>query len=515
MTWVQPQIAGRLLGGRYWSVTTALLMGLLAPGWITAAAQAQGTPYCQQLTQAIAQKEALRKAATQGKKDAQTKYKAVLTKHAAALRQCRSRNWPQNQGIWIRLYPCDARPGALEAVLDKIVDRGYNQVYVETFYNGMVLLPANRNPTPWTPVLQGSGWDNVDLLEQVIQKGRERGLKVSAWMFALNFGANYVRRIDRQTTISRNGRGQTSLTANTIAGLSVDFGVSNPYEAFIDPYSAQARTDYEGLVKAFARYRPDGMLFDYIRYPRGSGAASVASKVQDLWVYGEASQRSLLQRAVNYQGMELIQRFVNKGFLSADDLRASSSLYPGDREPLWQGLSPGQIPANLPLKQRLASFNAALWQLAVAHASQGVVDFLLTAIRSVEQQGISTGAVFFPDGNTSVGRGFDSRLQFWERFPRNADWHPMAYGTCGNTNCIMQQIQRVLQQAPDGVQVKPVLAGIWQRSAGNRPPLEAQMQALYKIAPSITSVSHFAYSWQEPGSDRDRKYCQKSSPWVN
>lgn len=510
MTWVQPQIAYRLLGRHYWSVLlTTLVMGGLVPVWLPTSAKAQGTPYCQQLAQAIAQKDTLRKAATQGNKDAQAKYRAILTKHADALRQCRRQNWPQNQGIWIRLYPCDARPGALEAVLDKIVNRGYNQIYVEVFYNGKVLLPANRNPTPWPTVLQGSGWDNIDLLEQVIRKGRERGLKVQTWLFSMNFGANYVRRIDRQGTIARNGLGQTSLTASTIAGLSVDLGVGNPDEAFIDPYSAQARADYADLVRAFARYKPDGMLFDYIRYPRGSGTASVASKIQDLWVYGEASQRSLLQRAMNYKGMELIQRFLSKGFLSADDLKASNTLYPNDREPLWQGRDPARMPANLALKQKLAWLKAELWQLAVAHASQGVIEFLIAAINSVEAQGIPTGAVFFPDGNTSVGQGFDSRLQFWERFPRNADWHPMAYATCGKTNCIMQQIQRVLQQAPTGVQVKPVLAGIWQRSAGNRPPLEVQMQTLYQIAPSLTSVSHFAYSWQEPGSDRERKYCQK------
>lgn len=509
MTWVQPQIACRFLGGRHWSVLiTALVTGVLMPSCISAA-QAQGTPYCQQLTQAIAQKDTLRKAAIQGNKDAQAKYKTILAKHATALAQCRRQNWPQNQGIWIRLYPCDARPGALEAVLDKIVNRGYNQIYVEVFYNGKVLLPANRNPTPWPAVLQGSGWDNVDLLDQVIRKGRERGLKVQTWLFSLNFGANYVRRIDRQATIARNGLGQTSLTASTIAGLSVDLGVGNPDEAFIDPYSAQARVDYTDLVRAFSRYKPDGMLFDYIRYPRGSGTASVASKVQDLWVYGEASQRSLLQRALNYKGMELIQRFLSKGFLTADDLKASNSLHPNEPEPLWQGRDPARIAANLPLKQKLALLKSELWQLAVAHASQGVVDFLVAAINSVESQGIPAGAVFFPDGNASVGQGFDSRLQFWERFPRNADWHPMAYATCGKTSCIMQQIQRVLQQAPAGVQVQPVLAGIWQRSAGNRPPLEAQMQALYQMAPSLTSVSHFAYSWQEPGSDRDRKYCSK------
>jgi hypothetical protein len=33
------------------------------------------------------------------------------------------------------------------------------------------------------------------------------------------------------------------------------------------------------------------------------------------------------------------------------------------------------------------------------------------------------------------------------------------------------------------------------------------MSVLRDLAPNITSVSHFAYSWQEPGSDRDRKAC--------
>jgi hypothetical protein len=34
------------------------------------------------------------------------------------------------------------------------------------------------------------------------------------------------------------------------------------------------------------------------------------------------------------------------------------------------------------------------------------------------------------------------------------------------------------------------------------------MQALRQIAPQINSVSHFAYSWQDPIFDRDRKFCQ-------
>jgi hypothetical protein len=490
----------------------------LTAGWVGVAlplppAQAENTPYCQQTTAAIAQKEKLRVDAVKGNADAQKKYKALLVQQGDRLRTCRTQTWPQNQAIWIRLYACDAKPGVLEAVLDRIVDRGYNQVYVEAFYSGRALLPANQNVTPWMSTLAGSGADNVDLLAQAIQKGRARGLKVYAWMFGMNFGANYVRRFDRQQTLAKNGLGQTSLTAKVMPGLSTDLGQLNPDEVFVDPYSPQARQDYSTLIAAIAQRKPDGILFDYIRYPRGSGSASVASKVQDLWVYGDASQQTLLQRAQNASGMELLRRFLQSGFLKADDLKETNSVKGlatsklSEQRPVWQGIDTGRIPSNLPTAKQATLFQSELWRLAVAHAGQGVIDFVNEAVGNVQTQGIATGLVFFPDGNLTIGQGYDSRLQLWDRFPATTEWHPMAYGVCGNTSCIMQQIERVLSRAPAGVQVKPVLAGVWQKSVGNRPPLEAQMQVLYRLAPQLTSVSHFAYSWQEPGSDRDRKAC--------
>jgi hypothetical protein len=470
------------------------------------AASAEFPAYCQQLPKEIAQKEKLRQEAVKGSQDAAKKYKALLAQHGDRLRRCRSQTWPQNQAIWIRLYPCDVRPGVLDGVLDRIVDRGYNQVYVESFYSGKALLPADQNPTPWTSVLAGSGSDNVDLLAQAIRKGRDRGLKVYSWMFGLNMGASYVRRFDRQQTIAKNGLGQTSLTASTVAGLSTDLGQFNPDEVFIDPYNNQVKQDYTTLINAIAQRKPDGILFDYIRYPRGYGSASVASKVQDLWIYGEASQQTLLQRALNMRGMALMHRFLSQGFLRANDIQEIAAQHAKDRAPAWQGVDGTRLAA-LPPAQQASTLQSELWRLSVAHAAQGVVDFVANATGTVRNQGLSSGVVFFPDANALVGQGYDSRLQLWDRFPTNSEWHPMAYGVCGNTGCIMQQIQRVLDKAPPGTTVKPVLAGIWQQSTGNRPALEAQMQVLQRLAPQITSVSHFAFSWQEPGSDRDRKFC--------
>ncbi|MBW4469675.1 MAG: family 10 glycosylhydrolase [Stenomitos rutilans HA7619-LM2] len=482
--------------------------GVLGSSLVSIGLQAQTVPYCQQSEVAINQKELLRQASAKGSQDAQRRYATLIKQHAASLRTCRRQAWTQTQAIWIRLYPCDIKSGALEAVLDRIVDRGYNQVNVEVFYNGKVLLPASDNPTPWASVLAGTRAEKTDLLADIIRKGHYRGLKVYAWLFGLNFGASYVRRADKQETLARNGLGQTSLTANTIPGLSVELGVGNPDEAFIDPYSLQARQDYLQMVQAIAKRQPDGVLFDYVRYPRGYGPASVASKIQDLWVYGEASQQTLLQRALNYRGMELIRRFLGQGFISGNDLKDLNVLYPNEREPLWQGLNPARLTASLPLAHRVSLLQSDLWQLSVAHATQGVLDFVNAAVAPVKRWGIPAGVVFFSDGNLSVGRGFDSRLQPWDRFPSSVEWHPMAYATCGNANCITAQVRRVLQAAPRGTQVKPVLAGIWQQSVSNRPPLEVQMRAVQQMAPQIRSISHFAYSWQEPGSDRDRKYCQ-------
>jgi len=40
------------------------------------------------------------------------------------------------------------------------------------------------------------------------------------------------------------------------------------------------------------------VLFDYVRYPRGLGSASV-TKMQDLWIFSDAAQQALYKRALN------------------------------------------------------------------------------------------------------------------------------------------------------------------------------------------------------------------------
>ncbi|MCC5628429.1 family 10 glycosylhydrolase [Nostoc sphaeroides] len=470
----------------------------LFPNFGSEPARAQVTQYCQLSSTAAQEKENLRLSALKGKPDAQTRYQDMLQEQAQKLQECRTKTWPQVQAIWLRLYPCDIQPGIIDQTMDRIVNRGYNQVYLEVFYDGQALLPAKANPTVWPSVIRTPGAENVDILATAIQKGRQRGLKVYAWMFTTNFGYTYAQRPDRESAIARNGKGQTSL-----------YVVDNGSQVFIDPYNLQAKRDYYQLVKEILRRRPDGLLLDYIRYPRQAGSDSIATKVSDLWLYSPATQEALFKRALNYKGLDLIRRFLSKGFVGAGDIAEVDNLYPQEGEPLWQGRIPAPAQKSiLPATDRQPLLQWELWQLAVAHAMQGILDFVTIASYPAKQQGIPTGVVFFSDGNQTVGQGYDSRLQPWDRFPTTLQWHPMAYGNCGNVSCIVTQVQRVLSMAKPGTQIIPALAGKWGESISNRPSLEAQMQALRQYAPQLKGVSHFAYSWQYPESDNDRKFCR-------
>jgi hypothetical protein len=489
---------GFLKGAQKWqrlyrSMVTALLTSssLASQCWFVQTAQAQTPGYCWLPNEAIAQKQTLLIGTIKGDSDSENRYRALIKQHAEFLRQCRERTWPNVQAIWLRLYPCDARAGAIDEILDRLVSRGYNQVNVEVFSDSQVLLPTSDNPTPWSSLIRTPGTERLDLLAQIIQKGRERGLRVYAWMFAMNFGYTYSLRPERQGVIARNGRGQTSLDV-----------VKDGAQLFIDPYNEQAKTDYYQLIQAILKRRPDGVLFDYIRYPRGEGNDSVAAKVQDLWIYSEAAKQALYNRASNNQGRYLIERYISQGSISASDVEAVKKLYPNEATPLWQGRTPSST-------DTVSSLQGQLWQLSVAHAAQGVIDFLSLAALAAQRSGVKAGAVFFPDGNQAVGNGgYDSRLQAWDRFPASIEWHAMSYGVCGNTSCIENLVNRVVERTPAGTQVTPAFAGTWGQSVSNRPPLEVQMQALRQTQPQINSVSHFAYSWQDSVYDRDRKFCQ-------
>ncbi len=483
------------------------VMALLAQGMATPPAQAEVNRFCQLSQADVDSKEALRVAGLQGDAAAQRQYEALRQQHSAEVQDCRRSRWPENQAIWLRLYPCDLQPGQLDALMDRIVNLGYNQVYIEAFSNGQVLLPKNNNPTVWPSVVQFDEYADRDLLAEAIASAHQRGLKAYAWMFTLNFGYSYGQRTDRRQVLARNGSGLDTLDY-------ADTGNSGTSEeAFIDPYNRQAQSDYSQMVQAVIARKPDGALYDYVRYPRLTGAASVVSDVRNLWVYGSASNQALVQRAGNGKGRELIQRFLRSGYITDTDVAQVDNLYPNEGEPLWQSRNPPAVdPKNLaPAADRRPGLQSELWRLSVAHAIQGVVDFLQAGATPARQAGLPTGAVFFPYGNRAIGSGFDSRLQHWNRFPSWMESYPMAYAVCGNASCIVEEVQRVLDVRRNPATVKPALAGIWGTAQQNRPSLEAQMDALQRSIPELKTVSHFSFAWQDAEFERTRKFCKPAA----
>lgn len=485
----------------------ACLIVIFAHGLMPPPAQASVNRFCQ-ISQADSdQKEALRAAGLAGDANAQRQYEEIKRQHSDSLKNCRQTNWPRNQATWLRLYPCDLQPGRLDTLMDRIVNLGYNQVFIEAFSNGQVLLPKNDNPTVWPSVVQFDADANRDLLAEAIAAAHSRDLKAYAWMFTINFGYSYGQRADRQQVLARNGSGSTTAdyASNGNSGISE--------EAFIDPYNRTAQADYAQMVRSVIARQPDGVLYDYVRYPRLVGAASVASQVKDLWIYGSAARQALIARAVNNKGRELIERFLDRGYITDADVAQVDSLYPNEGEPLWQSRNPPAVAsADLaPAAERRPGLQAELWRLSVAHAVQGIVDFLQAGAAPARQAGLPAGAVFFPYGNRAVGSGFDSRLQHWNRFPSWLDFNPMSYAVCGNANCIIEEVQRVLAVRSNSATVKPALAGRWGITQENRPSLETQMDALQRSLPQLQTVSHFAFSWQDPEFDRFRKSCSATT----
>ena len=500
--------------------TIALVTNFLVGISITQPTFAQVGEYCQFESNAIANKESLRLATFQDSKNlgAFKEYQTITKQHSQALNTCRQKSWLKTQGIWLRLYPCDLQSGKLDEVMDRIVNKGYNQVFIEVISEGKILLPKSENLTAWDSLINSEQYKNADLLKLAIAKGRERGLKVHAWIFTMNFGLAYAQGLDRnglpkltvprQNAIARNADGDSTISIVENLGKNFAGEVPTTNQLFIDPYNYQAQSDLYLAVNEVVKRKPDGVVFDYVRYKRGAGAASVVSNVRYLWIHGAASLQALRDRAENFQGRELINRFLKQGYVTPTDLKAIKKLYPQETEPLWQGRQPF-----VQTKQKdaaIAYWQSELWRLAVGHAFIGVTYYLDIVSKPVFQRGIPASIAFFSDGNQPVGGGFDSRMQPWHLFTSAYEWQPMAYAVCGKPDCIVAQVRRVAQYAPSGTRIAPILVGQWNEPFTNRPSLEVQMQAIRAAVPAVNSISHFAFGWQfqEAAFSRSRQICK-------
>lgn len=443
---------------------------------------------------------------------ARSQYQAILQKHKSELQACRDRNFPQTQATWVRLYPNDAKAGVLEDVFDKVANRGYNQVFIEAFYDGRVLLPVADNPTPWRSVMEeavktGEVAADYDLLQKAIALGRERGIKVYGWAFAMNFGYGYSEIRGKAAALAINGDGENSIAKTNFNRAQVSNGrafYEDAYEAdhlFVDPYSAIAKNDLTNLVKALMKRQPDGIVLDYVRYPTTQTGALI-DNVKQLWIYGQSSKAALLNsigdRSINDRHVrELMAIYLQNGKITADDvIQTEQKLATAAQVP------PTNI-KNLP--KTLAIAQNLLWNLATNHAYEGVLNFINTVTAPLQQNNIPVGTVFFPAGNRSESGKYDPKMQPWHRFPNSMERHAMTYAICADGKCVADQVAEVVRQSAPETLVCPILAGTWGQSFDGHASFEIQTQAIFTKQPKIKCLSHFVFSWMEPESDRLRK----------
>jgi hypothetical protein len=438
---------------------------------------------------------------------ARSQYQAVLQKHKSELQACRDRNFPQTQATWIRLYPNDAKAGVLEDVFDKVANRGYNQVFIEAFYDGRVLLPVADNPTPWRSVMEeavkkGEVAADYDLLQKAIALGKERGIKVYGWAFTMNFGYGYSEIRGKAAALAINGDGENSIAKTNFDRAQVSNGrafYEDAYEVdhlFIDPYSAIAKNDLTNLVKSLIKRQPDGVVFDYVRYPTNQTGALI-DNVKQLWIYGQSSKASLLNSIADRNVRELMAIYLQNGKITADDvvqteqkLAASAQVQPTNIK---------NLPATLAIAQSL------MWNMATNHAYQGVINFVNTVTAPLQQSNIPIGTVFFPAGNRAKSDKFDPKMQPWDRFPSSMERHAMTYAICADGRCVADQVAEVVRQSAPETLVCPILSGTWGQSFGGHASFEIQTQAILAKQLKLKCLSHFVFSWIEPESDRLRK----------
>ncbi len=440
----------------------------------------QNLPYCQVSAEQIVAKAKLLEAGIKGDRQALEQYRQLVKTHSLQLSSCRKQSWLNTQATWLRVYPCDLKPGELAQILDNIANFGYNRIYLNVLYDGRILLPMTDNPTVWRSVV-GAEAKDADLLAQVITQSKLRGISVHAWVFSMNFGSGYATRTDRQSAIARNGYGETNLQDPSVLPE-----VQQASHIFVDPYNPQARLDLQTAISAIARRQPDGLAFDYIRYSHRT--TGLVDNVRDLMVYGISSGITLLKRAVTQQGQDVIFSYMKDGKVKEQAIASR----------LWK------FPYKLSEGNNL---NEQLWELVLAHARLGVVEFLESAALPAKQRNIPTSAVFFPKANLRFGKAVDARLQPWADFTAVSEWAPMLYSLCNGTSCIVDDLTLVMEKSGKKP-VCPVFAGYWGQKVGDRPALESQLDALHQAYPQINCASQFAYSWLDLAEDTKRRTCK-------
>jgi hypothetical protein len=375
-------------------------------------------------------------------------YQALLVKHKDNLTSCRQKDSIKTQVLWLRLNAPNApeaqgakSDNAMDGILDRVVNQGYNTVIIEVLGNGQILLPVADNPTPWRSltaelVKSEEILANYDLWAEVIRKGQERGLRVYG-------AASSLRRSDT---------------------------------VFVDPYSSQVKSDFAVAIAALVKRQPDGILFDDLNYPP-------ENNLKNPNIYGTASRQALIDSMPDRTTKDLMATYLDVGKVTSEAISTVQQLN-----------NINSSSKNLALTATIAE--QILGQLAKNHAQRGILAFLKGAIAAVNTNNSPTsnlaiGAIFAPNDPKSE----IYNPQAWEQFPPSIERYPKIYTVCGTgnigavnsyTKCVTNAVLKVVNANPQS-KVCPVLA----MGVSGIPSLEIQTQAITATVPKISCIAHY------------------------
>jgi len=167
-------------------------------------------------------------------------------------------DWPENP-VRTR-FDIERQKDDLDRMLDKLQWTGINVVFFQTRFRGNVIYPSKIEPTC---DYFNSMSAEFDPLAYAVDACHRRGMECHAWMVVYPVGSSKM-------TIRRNGRRRSyaATVPDRYKGLVKSYNGS----LYLDPGNPKTTGYLVDLIKELVSgYDIDGVHFDYIRYPNGSG----------------------------------------------------------------------------------------------------------------------------------------------------------------------------------------------------------------------------------------------------
>ena len=154
----------------------------------------------------------------------------------------------ENRAVWLR-----ARDTSIEDVrkrFDMLESININTIYLETYWNGYAIYPADNELMRQNPLFNG-----FDVLDAYIKEAHSRGIELHAWVENFLVGLPIAEKKPEWMNVSR--KGDTYYSEN---------GITKYY--FLNPALPEVQDFLSSLYKELIeKYDIDGIQFDYLRYP--------------------------------------------------------------------------------------------------------------------------------------------------------------------------------------------------------------------------------------------------------